>query len=129
MGQSSPDEKSAAARAGMSPQKFRDFPQKAASAHDGLPRRSYSNLTFSQRARTSTSPKLRASTSTLCPGLVVPRNNECVLAIPAFIAKEGARINIRDKSTAGATILRADISLPRWAPPTAETISNQNDQP
>lgn len=49
----------------------------------------------------------------LCPGLVVPRGNECVLALPARASALGAlTIDIREMN--GAAMLKAEILDPTW---------------
>lgn len=55
------------------------------------------------------------ATKQLCPGLVVPRNSECVLALCALprnsgSANENVRLDILD--LAGQPVLRAQVQLP-----------------
>lgn len=63
--------------------------------------------------RAVSSPSVFLQKRNLCPGLVVPRGNECVLAVPARAAGVGAlAVDIREMN--GAAMLKAEFAAPNW---------------
>lgn len=58
----------------------------------------------------------------LCPGLVVPKGSECVVAIPTRNSSASVSFNVRELT--GPPVIFAEINPPTWGP----TVSNLQSQ-